>query len=286
MPLYSSILPIPNTVKVISECWKNAEEELQTGIKKYTPDKDEEFITETFHGKYKEALDAANVKDIIASSFLADLIRCYGYDYHEKWKGISQNLIADVTLHKKTTEGKTGGDLGIVIIRPNITIDNDKIKILDYKRGILAQAKIKRRDGKWGGFTPNQISLIPSILNFYFLLLYQYKDSERTELSNFNWQSCKDVTKATPEQVMSEIEGWFEHETFPKLLNSTQILQGVAAGTLGISNKSIIDTFICPTENQYLEIRITWPEGKSPGTTVDIHTRTEAREEVYVYQRY
>ena len=67
-------------------------------------------------------------------------------------------LIAEVSLHKPQKEKITGGDLGILLLRPLIRYSEPTITIRDYRRGLLSQAKMKRKNGKWGGFTRKQKS--------------------------------------------------------------------------------------------------------------------------------
>lgn len=68
-----NILRIPHTLNVISQCWNQAEKNLQEKIFKYFPEKGEEFITEMFHGIFAEDLDLAGQGKKIEKAFWLDL---------------------------------------------------------------------------------------------------------------------------------------------------------------------------------------------------------------------
>src|SRR4029077_9602721 len=89
---------------------------------------------------------------------------------------------------------KTGGDIGLVLIRPNVNHERFRMRPLTvdehYSRGLLCQTKIKRRNARWGGFTPNQKKILSNRTEYLALLLYEYKDAERKALMPFQWQSC------------------------------------------------------------------------------------------------
>jgi len=148
-------------------------------MKKYYPDKHEEFITEFFHGRFATALEYASNEQLIATAFLNDLGSAYPDVQASDLQKIANGLVADVTLHEKTTEGKTGGDLGLMIVMPRIIRSDEYIRRMgDYRRGILCQAKMKDKGGKWGGFTKKQKSVLPSRIDYLCLLLYSYNRPE------------------------------------------------------------------------------------------------------------
>ena len=155
-----------------------AEKSLQTDIYNCYPDVGEEFITQFFHSKFATALMVASEAGLIQNSFLADLNKAFPNHYSEVGQ-IAEGLIAEVTLHKRITESITGGDIGLIIIRPQVSEQGDYFKISDYRRGILCQAKLKRASGKWGSFTKKQINILPERLQYLALLLYSYEDDRR-----------------------------------------------------------------------------------------------------------
>ncbi len=142
------ILKIYSTLKVVSDCWNAAEESLRNEIKDDYPGVHEEFITQMFHGKLAKALRTASQGHHIEQAFLTDLRKAFSdlrYDFVSK---LARGLIADVTLHRRETERVTGGDIGFMIIRPQIDDHGKILKVGDYRRGILCQAKLKRSNGK------------------------------------------------------------------------------------------------------------------------------------------
>jgi hypothetical protein len=151
-----NILRIPHTLQIVSDCWERAERNLRHSIRKYKPGAHEEAITETFHSEFAETLTEASKKLRVSKAFHADLIKAFPqFASCSELHGIATGLIADVTLHERKTEGETGGDLGFMILRPQVEGHGRKLNIGSYRRGILSQAKLKRSDGKWGSFTDN-----------------------------------------------------------------------------------------------------------------------------------
>jgi hypothetical protein len=69
---------------------------------------------------------------------------------------VANGVIDEVTSNKKESEKITGGDLGLLLIRSQIKYDFNCLRISDYHRALLAQAKLKRSNGKWNVFKPNQ----------------------------------------------------------------------------------------------------------------------------------
>jgi hypothetical protein len=141
------ILRIARPLKVVSECWDAAEDSLRNDVRDDYPGVNEEFITQMFHGKLAKALRTASQERRVEQAFLTDLRKAFpdlGHAY--KLSSRARGLIADVTLHRRETERVTGGDIGFMIIRPQI---NDRGNIIDdYRRGLLCQAKLKRSNGK------------------------------------------------------------------------------------------------------------------------------------------
>ncbi len=166
-------LNISNTLRVVMDCWGNAEESLRTDIKAVYPGVNEEFITQMFHGKLASALKEASESHRIEQAFLVDLRKafpdlCFGTELRR----VAHGLIADVTLHRRDTERVTGGDIGFIIVRPQISAHFDTLQVGYYRRGLLCQAKIKRANGAWGSFTRQQKKVLPERLQ-YLALYYR-----------------------------------------------------------------------------------------------------------------
>jgi hypothetical protein len=264
------LLEITNTLDVLIETWALAEENLRNDIASCYPDANEEFITQMFHGKYGAILSYASQCQHIENAFLRDLQKAFpklSQELHQ----IATGLIAEITLHKKGTEKITGGDIGILIIRPNVHDYGHYLKISDYRRGLLCQAKLKNQKGKWGRFTERQSEVLPKRLSYLSLLLYSYSDNTRRSLNPFQWQLCDGVK-------FSEIQEWLKTDKFTKLVTSDQIIANLAYGNVGTDNDDIISSIISPSRNPVLIIRVTWPDGRRPGgpsSSVRIYSRQE-----------
>jgi hypothetical protein len=263
---------------VIIQAWRAAEQSLIRDIQYCYPDADEEFITRTFHGKYAATLNYASQLKQIEKAFLYDLQKAFpGLD--SPLKKIASGLIAEVTLHSRTTEKITGGDIGLMFSRPQISARGHYLQIADYRRGLLCQAKLKNVAGKWGSFTKKQIKVLPDRLPYLGLLLYSYSDNARHVLNPFQWQLCNTAT-------MDEVRGWLKKGNFPSSVDSDGILTDLAEGAIGSDDDEVIDSIIAPAKNPTLHIRITWPDDQHPGSSVQVYSRQEnkAKQTVTVRQ--
>jgi hypothetical protein len=249
-----------------------AEEDIKKEIATCSHDVGEEFITQRFHGIYYNILAKASQAKKIEKVFLMDLRRRFPYLTREL-NQISDNLIAEVTLHEKTTEKVTGGDIGILIIRPHVYEHGNHLNILDYKRGLLCQAKMKNKKGKWGGFTDKQTLALPGRLQYLTLLLYQYEDKFRHNLASFSWQLCNSF-------AFSEVKKWLIQDNFPELVSSAQVISQLGSGRIGTDDDDILNSVILPSANRTLVIKITWPENSKPGGARSC-VRILSREENY-----
>ena len=212
----SKVLKISNTLRCLAECWLEAEESLRRDINNLYPLADEEFITKMFHGKYKEILREVSEQGLIKDRFLSDLRVAFPGLGNELYR-IADGLIAEVSLHRRTTERITGGDLGFVIIRPNVVREYDYLKIKDHRTGLLCQAKLKNRKGKWGQLSANQIKVLQDRLPYFALLLYSYNDQERRYLNPFKWKICNTA------KDVKEVQNWLKKDEFSGLLSSDEV---------------------------------------------------------------
>ena len=157
-----SVLRIPKTLDLLCKCWAQAEAALQSYIKVNSPDIDEEIITHFFYARLSESLRVSSEHKAIETAFLSDLrASSIGHVRDDDLQRIARGLVADVLIHRRNTERLTGGDFGLMIVRPHIEPGYRSLKISDYRRGVLTQAKLKHADGRWGTFTPNQERVLP-----------------------------------------------------------------------------------------------------------------------------
>lgn len=273
-----SILPINNTLKLLSSCWVRAEKNLQNEIKNRFPDEDEVMITKLFVANLRGIFQSENDKNAFSNAFCKDLqsaISLTNYEMDCSPQQISADLIAEVILHTPETERKTGGDLGFVIQRPNLDLSHLYSKssycnISLYRSGLLIQAKLKNMRGKWGRLTKNQENKLKSHEKFLALLLLSYRDSERFCLDQFKWQSCKAFE-------VSDMKEWLKRESFPTCVTSDRIITQLGNAEIGTDVQQEINEYISPPKNRTLSITIRKRDGKPPITSY-VFLRTKSKE--------
>ncbi len=273
-------LSIPDTLRIVDECWKAAETDLRASIETKHHDLDEEVITKLFYGEFRFALNRASEEQRISSAFLRDLKRAFpNFSTSSCLKIIAENLVADVSLQSRKREGITGGDFGFTITRPQVSVTgpspyhitpsvaDNRVKVLTSKHqfGLLAQAKLKGRTGKWGRFKPNQVKVLPAHMEYLALLLYQYNDKERKKLSTFNWQICCNAT-------IESAKEWLKLGKFPSLIKSSTLINQLGTGKIGTDDSETLDKVIRPTGKPHFSIMVSWPRGKKPPSEMEIES--------------
>ena len=259
-------MPIPSVANSIVNCWIEAENKLRNLLKKKYWSKGEEFITELFHGELREIVTKAAKDGEFEAAFLEDLQSQFPeLKYGSCLGNIAYGIEASTILHPRHIETKTGGDLGILLIRPSVarafegkalTIDHE------YCRGLLCQAKLKKKTGQkhvgtWGRLTPNQRKILSDRTEYLSLLLYEYTDDENHDLAAFHWQLCRNTE-------IKEIERWLKAGDFPGKVTSSLIIEGLSKANIGTDKPEIISAYIRPEVNSSMEIRIGWPSSKKP----------------------
>lgn len=265
-----SIMGIDETLSEVCSAINRAEGNMRRHVKKYYHNADEEFITGLFYGQVKYALRVASQKHRIEKAFLKDLRsaiqsqhlpeRHFGNQLRKQ----SDGLIADIVLHNKREEGKTGGDFGLIIVHPKILLTSSGSGMsLTIKKGIssglLCQAKLKDQNGRWPDFTDNQKDILPEHLRYTSLVLYSYSDANanRSMLNRISWSPCRG-------QRMPEIVSSLKNDSFQERLCTTEILkrlgrnEGNSEGKIGTQDQDLIDKVVSPSTRQCLEIKIHW----------------------------
>jgi hypothetical protein len=250
--------------RAIVGCWASAESTVRQVIAKKYPLPSEGILTFFLSGELRCAVSEASNAGQFDRAFLKDLRRHVPglpeYDLR-RFAG----LIGRVNFHTRRHEGqRSAADFGVAITHPEVCpfrIGQFQL-IRGRTRGLLTQAKLgisdSKRPGevKWGRLTRHQKTLITDLSAYYTLLLYRLNDGRH--LAPFAWQSCANVNS-------TDIESWLRDGKFPMELASSDIVNGLALGTLGTDSKEIIDRLIDPTSSRNtVEICITWPEGKDP----------------------
>ncbi len=248
-------IAIPHTLKVVVNCWMSAEVALRAVVKGKHHDLDEEFITTLFYGELRDVLRKASQEKKVERAFLSDLRTSFPEpQFSSDIRSSATNLIADVTLHKRATERLTGGDFGFTLVRPVLSGFGDWTKA---EQGLLCQAKIKRRNGKWGPLQAKQKQVLSDRTSYLALLLYSYLDPARQCLEPFKWQLCRDMT-------IDEVKGCLSKGRFPWPIDSKQVIERLGNSTVGTNVQKIITEIIRPEGMPHLELRIFWPDGKVP----------------------
>jgi hypothetical protein len=272
-------IPIPSVVKVISKCWIESEKRLISSIKMKHSDLDEPLITRLFHDELRESLKKASQTNNIENAFLNDLRDIFPeLAYSGELTSVSSGLIASSTFHSQENEKKTGGDLGISINRPDVVLNSQgycRIQVGVYRRGLLCQAKVKRRNGKWGELSDTQEKVLASRLCYLSLLLYEYIDINRTNMMPFKWQLCNSFS-------VPEIKRWLRANHFPSLFDSNKIINLLGNDEIGTDDISEIENFICPATRPSLEIYIWWPK-RPPNFEVNVYTDLTNKQKELVY---
>lgn len=260
-------MPIPNVTALLVDCWTKAEEQAREGLEKRFHDQDEEFITKLFHGEFRGVLAAATKAGSVKRAFCNDVkSHIPEIRYTGDLERLASGIAATVSLHPREIEKRTGGDIGLVLIRPNVNFHPIRKGMLNvdehYSRGLLCQAKIKRRfrsgrNARWGNFTANEKKVLRNRIEYLALLLYEYINAQRNILKPFQWQVCGGAN-------FKDVECWLKSGVFPSLLTSEEIIRQLAGGKIGTAQKDIIDQLIAPAVRGSLVIHVGWPPGKSP----------------------
>jgi hypothetical protein len=265
-------LSIPNVGELIARCWTNAEEALRELVKTKYRDRDEEKITDLFQAELEGKLNQASQNGLVALAFLRDLRRAF--PAISEWSlssNVSRGLVATVSFHAREVEKKTGGDLGVVIVRPDVQWTGYWLsKKNDYKRGLLCQAKIFQRNSRWRPIGAKQARALGGKLSYLSLLLYRYsdQDGQRRELAPFAWQLGRGAT-------IRRINSWLASDDFPGSLNSYQILQRLASDQIGTDDPKVIARDITPPQRPSLIIEVRWQDPYDPGDRIYVRQDSE-----------
>ena len=245
------------------------------------------WFSYVFHGELRAVVEKASNEGIVRKSFLKDLEGAFpNLKYSQDLSRIAEGIRATTVLHPRELEKKTGGDLGILLVRPDVyprDFDDSVLNIDDdHQRGLLAQAKLKSRQtpsrrSNWGSLTPNQKKVLPQHLSYLSLILYEYSDNERMSLLPFRWQLCHEAS-------INEIERWLQINEFPSLKDSVSIIRMLGSDRIGTNDKNIIQEYICPKVRRSLIIHIGWPPDASPPLEIKVWKSTHSEENIVLYE--
>ncbi len=147
----------PGLGKLIANCWMDAENSVRETAREHW-DKGEEFITELLNSSLEGEFRQVSENRFVEKVFLSNLKKAFPLITRESLSNVALGLIAPVSFHSKHVEAKTGADLGIVVVRPDVQMSRfDKHLTIDHDnwRGLLCQAKIFGRKSQWGPLDSN-----------------------------------------------------------------------------------------------------------------------------------
>jgi hypothetical protein len=277
-------LKIPALAALIAESWTRAEQSLRERVRQESPDRDEEIITDLFHTALEAEFSRVSALGSVERAFQADLRRALPGIPAASVSRLADGLIAMVHFHPREVESRSGGDFGLVLIRPEVNYAKYSRSALtiehDCQRGLLCQAKVFRRNSTWGSFSRKQRSVLQARLNYLSLVLYRYRDQdgERRDLWPFGWQLTRDAS-------IRDVAGWLRNDQFPKLEDSRGIISALAEDRIGTDDKQVIAEQIAPPLRPSMEIKILWRDGKGPGAVVHLHQTNPAVRERLVMHR-
>jgi hypothetical protein len=261
--MYTEV-PLKRTIGVICTQFEAAEKELQTRIRESFPCAEEEQITLVLQECLHQALGHASRTGQIARAFASDLRASRANLKYMEPERLSSGLVAEASWHKRATETKTGGDFGLVIVRPRVAFGNESLHITEgHQSGLLVQAKRKLMKGKWRRLTKSQLSVLPERFSYSALALYELLDESSRELAPVRWQLCERHTITT-------VRRWLREGSFPQLVSSSDIIVGLGKGSIGTNDRKIIDDFVAPAGERTLVIRIHWHGRRPPSSDVRV----------------
>jgi len=277
-------MEINNLRNLIVRAWAEAEAQLRQDLKLRFPDCDEEFITGLLSGYLRSEFETVSGNGCVEQAFLSDLATDFPevdfYNEHQIWRG----LIAAVTFHPRNVEAKTGGDFGLVVVRPEVSRELEGLRIEDgRKRGLLCQAKISqrptksRRKGKLGKLSDNEVKVLEAKLDYLALVLYKYQDIDRKMLAPFKWQMASGAT-------VKDIRNWLAKDCLPNEWDSPQALAALVDERIGTGDERLIKKDIAPQVRSSLIITIKWKDGWNPGDVIHfLQQEVSAQPEVEVF---
>jgi hypothetical protein len=286
--MWEETFHINETLAIVCDLIGKAEENLREHIRIYYQNAGEEFITNLFYGQISYFLSEANKERLIENAFIKDLKNALGYNHFGDYtlsrnlKNTAAGLVADIVLHNKKTEGRTGGDFGLIIIHPSIQFDSRFLKIKKGQcSGLLCQAKLKDKAGKWNRLTKNQRVTLDQNKDFSSFVLYSYVDIKRINLNFISWALCRNEDIANIEEIMKR-DALDELTMF----DTKKILQLLGRKEIGTNDNEAIKKIISPSVRQHFEIRIYWPNSDDDSDTLKIKIKhfQKAKQIVKVYQ--
>jgi hypothetical protein len=273
-------LKIPSTVKVLQECWCRAEQSVRSLIHQKYDVHDEVFISRLFYGELKYQIEQREKSRHFKRAFAHDLRAKLGDQLSRGTARLAENMVVKVSYHEPHIEKKTGGDLGLVLVRPEVAIEPDRLRFTESEQGLLCQAKRQSAtNGALGELKLNQRKVLKKSLGYTAFLLYMYQSIDESLLAPFAWllganntlreieRSFKRLANLHPQKV-SEIGERIGQQVY----ESGDILARLAEGSIGTHHQSTIKEQICLAP--FFKLEIKW--GKKPPSDLPLRAATHA----------
>lgn len=266
-------LPLEHTLEVIAASCEAAERAVRRQIKRKYDSADEEFITRLFHGELRFALRTATEKRAISDAFHADLTAALSglFDLHTL-QNLSADVFAESRFHRRSVETKTGGDFGLLIVRPFLQFTDHYLAITMAKQGLLCQAKL-RHESVWDSLTDNQNEVLKNRTQFLSLVLYSYANEELTKLNPIEWQPCNGVT-------LRRLSKWLKDGSFPKKVSTAELVRALGNGELGTDDEAIVRDVIAQSNVLVIVITIDWPDDRRPDPEIQVSVLQHAQQQL------
>ena len=247
------------TIGLVCQSWESAESQTRGEIADlYDPSSiDEDKITFLHYGHFRKALKDANLQGEVERLFLQDLHVGFPSIPIQHLEPIPNGLVADVVYHNIPAERKSGADFGLVVTRPEVEDTGYSLAISTHRQGMLCQAKLKDREGKWRCLTETQVRVLPDKLEFACLGLYSFADEERLEFNPHRWQLCEGHS-------IDQVTGFLSKGEFPSPIGTQELLTSLGGAHCGTGDAQVIEEHIERKQAPSMEIRISWPDGAEP----------------------
>lgn len=265
---------IQKTLDVVCRHVTTAEEKVRHSVRDAFPAADEEQITTLFQEKLHEDLSVASQQGEIAHAFATDLQNAGVPRFNDEAFQMARGIIAEVSWHPRHVERKSGGDFGLLFVRPKIENLFGEVTIKDGEvTALLAQAKRKLYGEDCGCLTNNQMRILADRLDYTSLVLYKFKDIQNRDLDLFRWQHCRGAT-------IPKVNEWLARASFAPRLTTAEVLKKLESEEIGTTNLNTIESVISPADTRTMRIEIKWKKGEGPSTHT--HVLVKPREEVRV----
>jgi len=159
------LIGIPRTLALLKQCWNAAELRVCESVSQHFHAHDEVFITRLLHGKLHEEFEKKNSSKQFETELRGDLTEAFQKDGvgRDEIQRVATGVVARVTYHEPHVERKSGGDLGLMVCRPQVSrhIIRQYLSCRLHRQGLLCQGKREHRDGSLGELTKNQRKVLP-----------------------------------------------------------------------------------------------------------------------------